>query len=575
MDKTIWNLAIYTGHTYQIARNGTTSFRWNLMAQLRNIKIWIRLTASIWFVLVVAWTGMILWESHNNWHSAVDQANDFSLSMYDSTLAGYTALMIVDAMKKQDVFLDQIKELKAIRELRVVSDKAAFSGVRSAKAAANNTRIELTPTDLELQVIKSGKEMTEVQEDAAGPYLLAIRPMKNLKSYLGKNCLECHDAPENATLGVISMKISLSKIDSAVKWQQIKTLLVALGVSMLLLGFIWYFIRNAVTEPIQRMVVGLRSIVSGEGDLTRRLDVSGTDEIGVASQVFNEMMAKFSGLVQHLSNIATQVSSAARQLVASADNAANLSVLQRETSTSAASAVEQMVASIAMVAQSAEEVREHSRESLRRSDAGTASLSRLRGGVSQVETTVRGIADSVGQFVLSTEAITHITAQVKELADQTNLLALNAAIEAARAGEQGRGFAVVADEVRKLAEKSASSANEIDQITHTLAQQSGAVTHSIDNAIVHIAASLESVLLVEGVLAAASESVAAVDQGLDNISRATSEQQKAGVEVAADIEKIAAMAHDNSAVANQTAAAARDLESLANEQQGTVGRFRT
>jgi methyl-accepting chemotaxis protein len=192
-----------------------------------------------------------------------------------------------------------------------------------------------------------------------------------------------------------------------------------------------------------------------------------------------------------------------------------------------------------------------------------------------VEATVRVIADSVGNFVSSTAAINNITAQVKEIADQTNLLALNAAIEAARAGEQGRGFAVVADEVRKLAEKSAASASEIDAITGTLAQQSQAVTRSIEDAMVHIATSRDSAKTVNDVLAAASDSVHDVGKGLDSIAQATSEQQAASAEVAAGIERIAAMAHDNSTAAGQTAAAARSLESLAAEQQGAVGRFKT
>ena len=188
---------------------------------------------------------------------------------------------------------------------------------------------------------------------------------------------------------------------------------------------------------------------------------------------------------------------------------------------------------------------------------------------------MRAIADSVNQFVSSTAAITHITGQVKEIADQTNLLALNAAIEAARAGEQGRGFAVVADEVRKLAEKSAASANEIDAITRTLGQQSGVVTRSIDDAMVHIKSSHESVTMVNGVLAAASDSVTAVGQGLDDIATAAAEQRNASVSVAQEIETITAMARDNSSAARQTATAARSLESLAGELQNVVGRFRT
>ncbi|MCK9283938.1 MAG: methyl-accepting chemotaxis protein [Rhodocyclaceae bacterium] len=544
------------------------------MLRLNDIKIWIRLTAAIGAMLVAAWVGVILWVGHQNYRSAIDQAQDFSLSMHDSTLAGLTALMIADKMDKSSAFLDQIKHLAVIRDLRVVPSDVAREGVESSKDEGK-VRNDLKPDDLEAKVMASGEELVDVRKDEQGPYLLAIRPAKNVTKYLGKNCVECHDAAENAVLGVISMKISLDKVDKAVSLQTTESLVVALVVSALMLLLIWYFIRSAVTEPIRDMVIGLRAIVSGEGDLTRRLQVRGKDEIGQASSVFNEMMVKFSDLVRQVNTSAAKVSAAARELVSSADHVAGSSQSQNDTSAAAASAVEQMAASVATIAGSATEVREQSHESLRRSEEGHASLARLNEGVGMVESTVRGISDSVGQFVASTQAITHITGQVKEIADQTNLLALNAAIEAARAGEHGRGFAVVADEVRKLAEKSASSANEIDAITRTLAAQSNTVTQSIEEAMVNIATSRESVTSVESVLAGASDSVVAVGAGLDSIANATDEQRRAAAEVAAGIEKIAAMAHDNSEAASQTAHAARSLEALAEEQLATVGRFKT
>jgi len=540
------------------------------MFRFSDTKIWIRLTAAISFMLVIAGAGWMLWESSVNRQTAIDQARDFSLSMHDSTMAGLTAIMFTDV--SNNMFLDQIKQLSIIRDLRVIPSEHALTGI---DANAKPKTSVLKPDSTELKVLQTGKEIVEVHSDEKGTYLFAVRPTLNLKNYLGKNCISCHSAPENSTLGVISMKISLDKVESALSSQRLKSLLVALLVGPPLLAFIWFFIRKEVTTPLEHMTNSLRDIASGEGDLTRRLAVRGNDEIGQASSVFNDMMDKISSLVRHVGESAGQVSAAARDLVAGAEKVAAASRNQNDTSSAAASAVDQMAASIASVAQSADDVRERSHESLRRSEEGNASLSRLSEGVGMVESTVREIAESVGQFVLSTEAITNMTRQVKDIADQTNLLALNAAIEAARAGEQGRGFAVVADEVRKLAEKSSSSASEIDAITRTLGQQSEAVKRSIDDGMVHIAASRESVANVESILSAASGSVADVGKGLDSIAEATGEQRSAAANVAGNIEQIAAMANENSNAIDQTAAAAHSLDALAAELQGAVGRFKT
>lgn len=544
------------------------------MAALYNLKIWVRLTASLFVLLALAWSAMIVWQSKSSHKAAVDQARDFSLTMFDSTMAGLTALMIAEKMDKKDALLDQVKQLAAVKELRVVPTAIALEGVQSS-ADEGKARNDLKPNPLEEAVIKSGEEFVEERRDAQGSYLLTIRPMRNVKKYLGKNCLECHDAPENAVLGVISIKISLDGVEAATDRHRNGSIVAAVLIMVPLMLIVFLSVRNFVTRPLEKMTAGLREIASGEGDLSRRLEVKGSDEIAHASKTFNQMMEKFSELVSSVSRSADQVAGASRELVSGAQRVEESSRRQSDASSGVASAMEQMAATISAVAQSAEQVRVLSHESLSRSEEGNQSLGQLADAVGKVEATVREIADSVGQFVLSTEAINSITAQVKEIADQTNLLALNAAIEAARAGEQGRGFAVVADEVRKLAEKSSVSAGQIASITRELDSQSANVRKSIEDGLVHIGSSRESVVKVENVLAAAGGSVAQVGSGLDSIAGATDEQKQAATGVASSIEQIADLALENSSACNQTLRAAEKLERLAAELQGTVGRFRT
>ena len=255
-----------------------------------------------------------------------------------------------------------------------------------------------------------------------------------------------------------------------------------------------------------------------------RLPVKGKDEVGQSALVFNEMMENFNQLVRQVRDSASQVSARVAALSDNTDRVSQSSHLQNEKSNEAAAAVEQLVSSISSIAQSAEHVQHQSQESLARANEGSRNLTVLLGELDVVERAVKEMATSVNDFVRNTESITLMTREVKDIADQTNLLALNAAIEAARAGEQGRGFAVVADEVRKLAEKSSRSASEIDTITATLSAQSIAVRRSIEEGLEHLASSQSAVATVSSVLQATNGSVTEVGHGLDAIASATEQQ---------------------------------------------------
>jgi methyl-accepting chemotaxis protein len=316
------------------------------------------------------------------------------------------------------------------------------------------------------------------------------------------------------------------------------------------------------------------ALTAADGDLTRAVPVHGNDEVALSAKAFNSLMQSFRQTIRQVHTNADTVIATASQLAATSEQITRGSQVQSEAASSTAAAVEEITVSINSVAANTEEVRKMSDLSLQQTRHGNESVTAMIGEIHSVQEAVNQIAGSVKEFVESTRAIAGMTQQVKDIADQTNLLALNAAIEAARAGEQGRGFAVVADEVRKLAEKSAQSASEIDKVTNALNQKSSHVEATVQGGLRSLLATQEHVERVSAVLTEAGESVTKSSSGVSDIASSVSEQSLASTEIARNVEKIAQMSEENHAAVNSNARDIVRLEGLARELQTAVGRFK-
>lgn len=542
-----------------------------MLARLYNYKIWLRLVVSIGTMLCLAWGGMIYWTVHQQRQLALHQAHDLAMSVNQMTMANLLFMKVTKTIKKRKIYYDQVRQSAAIKDLRILRGEIV------AHEMGDGDEIAMNPNALEKEVLQNGKPLfQEATDPVHGHVLVAIFPAIATKNYLGRDCLECHEeAKENQILGAVSMKISLADLDETVDESRLALIVATLMISIPLLLFIYVFVRSFVTKPLLIMSDSLKSIASGDGDLSSRLPVQGSDEIGEASQAFNAMMGKLQALIKQINGTARQVADSARHLQTQSDQVSCGSAAQTQKSESAAQALDEIAATVGSVSHSCQQVQSLSRESQARTGKGKESLKDLQCQINRVENAVEDIAQTVERFVASTISITKMTREVKEIADQTNLLALNASIEAARAGDTGRGFAVVADEVRKLAEKSNRSATEIDGITRSLSNESEHVRQALHSGLQVLASSHGSMDAVANVLDSAAQAVDQVVMGMGEISNATEQQQLASGLVSAQVDSIAGLARENGQSIEGMNQSMLALSELAQNLERELGRFKT
>lgn len=308
------------------------------------------------------------------------------------------------------------------------------------------------------------------------------------------------------------------------------------------------------------------------GDLSSHVNVVAKDDESVLNAM-KHMTEQLTGMVGAIRGCADRLSQSALTLAQGAEHAREATETQSSAAASTAAAVQQVTVTISAMAQSSEEVMSMARGSQAKTEEAHASMTRLALDVGDVEIAMKEITSAVDAFVQNANEIASMTQRVREIAEQTNLLALNAAIEAARAGEQGRGFAVVADEVRKLAERSAQSAAQIDTVIRGLGDRSNQVGQAFVRGRESLATSRTHMGDVLKTLDDASMCVRNAVHGVEEISNSVKEQTSASNDIAKNVERIALMAEENSAVANQTSTSVVELKSLAEELIGAVNRF--
>jgi len=310
-----------------------------------------------------------------------------------------------------------------------------------------------------------------------------------------------------------------------------------------------------------------------EGDLTQRLPNRHRDELDEIAGSVNDFVAELQQIVRKTRERSDHLAGAAVQLASASAGVLQGSGQQSDAASAVAASVEEFSVSIDQVSDNAGQAEQKATRSGELSRSGGQGVGDAIAEIGRIEQAVGEAAGRMQTLDQQARDISSIVNVIKEVADQTNLLALNAAIEAARAGEQGRGFAVVADEVRKLAERTTSSAQEITAMVMSVQQSTEQATVAMQEGNELVAQSARRIEEAGNSMQQIGESSAGVVQSVGEISTALREQRIAGAEIARNVESIAQMAQAGREAASEVSSAAQQLERLAQELQEEVVRF--
>ena len=342
--------------------------------------------------------------------------------------------------------------------------------------------------------------------------------------------------------------------------------------TLVLVGILIFYLNRIVIVPMRALVLSSQRIA--DGDLTVHVDTTGKDEVGKVMNAIQQMVSKLSGIIGEVSRAADTISTASEHLSASSTEISHATEKQAQSTASSAAALEEVKISINEVSLLAEATEDSSK---RTATLTSDSVAAIHLAVEEIEAMAKSIgaaSDQVSGLVKRSEEVGGIAGVIREIADQTNLLALNAAIEAARAGEQGRGFAVVADEVRKLAERTTRATHEIAEVISLIQQETHQTVDGMQAAAPKIKDGLQKVGEVSVMLDLIAGEAAESQNRAVEVASATREQAVAANDIAKSVEQVAQTTEETNATMHNNAESATQLQEMAQKLRQQVAYFK-
>ncbi|WP_417068007.1 methyl-accepting chemotaxis protein [Niveibacterium terrae] len=345
------------------------------------------------------------------------------------------------------------------------------------------------------------------------------------------------------------------------------------AVATLVLIALGLLIMRSIVKPLEAMRKTIVTVAENN-DFRLRADVKSRDEAGQTARAFNQLIEQIQSSLRGVLDNAERISSAAHKASQASSQVSDASNRQSESASAMAAAIEQMTVSVSHITDSTRDALHRAEQAGSAADSGAEIISGTDAEMDQIGSTVKTAGTAIDELGSQSERISAIMQVIREVADQTNLLALNAAIEAARAGEQGRGFAVVADEVRKLAERTSRATEEIAQMVVAMHSSTKNAVSGMNSVADQVSRGKEFSAQASTRMAEIRSSASDVTRAVNEISAALAEQSAVAQDIARQVETVANMSEDNSGVAEETTHVAQELDALAAALREEVNHFK-